>query len=200
MLTDLEADGGPVSPDGVARLVHDGADRDHAAQTPLASGQRGHAFIVDAVLEIHEDPVRFLEVLQGQGHHPLRVIGLHRDEDGIEGLGDRLQFMDVEGPHGDEVLAARAGETEPDLSHGLHVIGPLVDQGDVMPRLGQHAAHDAADRSHSDDADACAHEDCPFLKAGMTWAEKRSSCSRITACGVPTTCPTLTTSRPGYLC
>src|SRR5262249_57139977 len=28
----------------------------------------------------------------------------------------------------------------------------------------------------------------------------RSSCSRITACGVPTTCPTLTTSSPGYLC
>src|SRR5262249_50297435 len=40
----------------------------------------------------------------------------------------------------------------------------------------------------------------PFcLTAGMPCAEKRSSCSRITACGVPTTCPTLTTSRPGYL-
>ena len=25
-----------------------------------------------------------------------------------------------------------------------------------------------------------------FLKAGMTWAENRSSCSRITASGVPT--------------
>src|SRR5207249_9588992 len=97
-------------------------------------------------------------------------------------------------------LAARTGETAPDLAHGFYVIGPLVDQGDVMPGLGQHPPHDAADRSHSDDADACAHEDCPFLKAGMIWAEKRSSCSRITACGVPTTCPTLTASRPGYLC
>src|SRR5256885_11571852 len=36
------------------------------------------------------------------------------------------------------------------------------------------------------------------LKAGMTCAEKRSSCSRITASGVPTGWPTLTTSRPGY--
>ena len=26
-----------------------------------------------------------------------------------------------------------------------------------------------------------------LLNAGMTWAAKRSSCSRITACGVPTT-------------
>ena len=38
------------------------------------------------------------------------------------------------------------------------------------------------------------------LNAGITCAEKRSSCSRITACGVPTGWPTLTTSRPGYLC
>jgi hypothetical protein len=38
------------------------------------------------------------------------------------------------------------------------------------------------------------------LKAGITCAEKRSSCSRITAWGVPTGWPTLTTSRPGYLC
>ena len=29
---------------------------------------------------------------------------------------------------GIEVLAARARETEPDLPHRLHVVGPLVDQ------------------------------------------------------------------------
>src|SRR4029077_20511838 len=32
VLADLAADGGPVSPDGVAGLVHAGADGDHAAQ------------------------------------------------------------------------------------------------------------------------------------------------------------------------
>ncbi len=35
------------------------------------------------------------------------------------------------------------------------------------------------------------------LKAGMTCAAKRSSYSRITAWGVPTGWPTLTTPRPG---
>lgn len=90
MLSDLEADLAPVGANRVARLVHAGADGDHAAQAPLAPGRGGHPLIVDAVLEVDDDAVGLPEVLQAEGDRPFRVVGLHGNEDGVEGLGHRL--------------------------------------------------------------------------------------------------------------
>ena len=90
-----------VGADGVARLVHAGADGDDGSEAPLASGHRGHALVVDAVLEIDDDAVGLLQVLEPEGDRPLRVVRLHGDEDGVERLRHRLQLVDPERAHGD---------------------------------------------------------------------------------------------------
>src|SRR5205814_4089921 len=56
-LADVEAQLPGVGPDCVATLVHAGADRNDAAERALASHQRGHALVVDAVLEVDDDAV-----------------------------------------------------------------------------------------------------------------------------------------------
>ncbi len=99
-----------------------------AAQAPLAPGRGGHPLVVDAVLEVDDDAVGLLQVLEAEGHRPLRVVGLHGDEDGVERLGHRLQLVELQRAHRNQVLAAGAREPEPDLLHGLDVLRPLVDQ------------------------------------------------------------------------
>ena len=57
VLADLEAGAAGVGADGVGGLVHAGGDQDHAAERALAAGHRGHALVVDAVLEVDDHAV-----------------------------------------------------------------------------------------------------------------------------------------------
>jgi hypothetical protein len=84
---------------------------------------------------------------------PLRVVGLYRDEDHVERLGQALRLVEVERLHRDQVLAARAAEPQADLGHGLDVIGPLVDERHVVARPGEHAPDHAPDGARADDPD-----------------------------------------------
>ena len=152
-LTDLEADAAIVGAHGVPGLVHPGADGDDAAERALLARYRGHAVVVDAVLEVHHHAVGLAEVLDGERGGPLGVVGLHRHEGGLEGLGDLLQLVDVDGVDGDQVLAAGAGQAQAVLPHVLHVLRPLVGQGHVVARFGEEPAHHAADGARADDAD-----------------------------------------------
>ena len=152
-LADLEADGLAVGAHGVARLVEAGTDRDDAAERALAAGYRRHPLVVDAVLEVDHDPVRTGQVGQRQRGGPLGVVRLHRNEDRVERLGDRLQLVHVQGLDADDVVAASAGQPQPLPLDRLHVLRPLVDERDVTPRLGEHPADDTPDRARADDGD-----------------------------------------------
>jgi hypothetical protein len=157
VLPDLESDLPVVGANSVARLVHAGADRDDGSEAPLAAGHGGHALVVDAVLEIDDDAVGLLQVREPQGHRPLRVVRLHGNEDRVERIRHRLQLVDPERAHRDQMLAARARQPQADRLHRRDVIRPLVDQRHVVAGLGQHATHHAADRADPDDADSIAH-------------------------------------------
>ena len=78
-----------------------------------------------------------------------------------KGSAHGLELVQVERAHGDQVLAARAREPQPDLLHRLDVVRPLVDERHVVTGLRQEPAHDAADRPHPDDPDARRHESPP---------------------------------------
>jgi hypothetical protein len=91
----------------------------------------------------------------GERHlgRPLGVVGLHRDEDRLERRGDALQLVDVQRPDRDRVLAAGTGELEAAPLHGLDVLGPLIHERDVVPRLGEQPADHAADGARAEDPD-----------------------------------------------
>src|SRR6266851_3975377 len=156
----------PIAP--VAGRVHPGADRDDAPERPLASGDRRHALVVDPVLEVDHHAVRLLEVLDAQRRRPLRVVGLDADEDRVEGLGDRLGLVDVERLDADRVVAAGPAEAEAAFPHGLHVLGPLIDERHVVPGLGEHPPDDAPDSSGPDDSDSHWHGSPPFRPSMIT--------------------------------
>jgi len=59
--------------------------------------------------------------------------------------------------HGDRVIAARAGQSEPASSHRLDVLGPLIDQRHIVSRFREQPADDTADRARSDDAESGVH-------------------------------------------
>ena len=114
------------------------------------------ALVVEAVLEVDHDALG-REVLERHRRRPLGIVRLDRDEDGIERLGDRLQLVDVQGLHRDQVLAARAAQAEPDVLHLLHVLRPLIDQRDVAARPREHSADYTPDGACADDGDSLDH-------------------------------------------
>src|SRR5262249_50345448 len=139
VLADLEADMAGVRAHGDAGLVHAGANRDHATQRAMNAGHGSHSVVVDAVLEVDNEPV-VLEVLHAEPRRPLGVVRLHRDEEQVERLRDRLRLVHVQRLHGDRVITARAGEPQAASAHRLDVLGPLIDQRDVVARLRAEAA------------------------------------------------------------
>ena len=157
VLADLEAGGARVGADGVTRLVHAGADEDHAAERILGARHRRHPLVVDTVLEIDDDAVRAraapAEQAKRKVRRPLGVVRLHGQEDGAEGLVDRLRLVQVQGLHGDDVLATAAAEPQAHALHRLHVLGPLVDEGDVVSGFREQSAHDGANRARAQDPD-----------------------------------------------
>src|SRR5262245_32792913 len=108
VLADLEPDRPRIRPHGMAGLVHAGADRDDTAERPARAGDSGDAAVVDAVLEIDHDPVGLAQIGQCHRGRPFRIIGLHRDEHRVEGLGHGLELVDVQGAHGHHEVADRA--------------------------------------------------------------------------------------------
>ena len=91
-LADLEADRAGVGAHGVARLVHPGADRDHAAEQS-ARGRRSAATRSSLIpfWKSTTTPFGFARYWMPSDGRPLGVVGLDGDEDRVEGLGDRLQ-------------------------------------------------------------------------------------------------------------
>ena len=143
-LADLEAAADWVGPHGVAGLVHAGADGDDAAEGALAAGDGGDALVVDAVLEVDDDAVRLREVAHDEGGRPLGVVPLDGQEGGVERLLDALGLVELERLDRHDVVAARAAQLEAVRLHRLDVRRPLVDEGDVVAGLRQHAPDDCS--------------------------------------------------------
>ena len=153
VLADLEGGVAAIGADGVGRLVHAGADEDDAAEGALAPRHRGHAMIVDAVLEIHHHAVGNPQVIHRHLGGPLRVVGLHGDEHRLERLAHLAPLAQAQGPHRHHVLAAAPGESQAAALDLLDVLGPGIGQGHVVAGFRQQATNHAADGSGSDDAD-----------------------------------------------
>jgi hypothetical protein len=68
-----------------------------------------------------------------------------------------LQLVHVQRLHRHHEIPHRPREPQPLGPDGLDVLGPLVDQGDVVSRPRHHAADNAADGPRSENADALDH-------------------------------------------
>src|SRR5262245_39529133 len=144
-LADLEADRLRVGAQGMTGLVETGAERDVTAKRPPAPSHRRHSLIIDAVLKVHDDPIGLSQVRQHQRRSPFGVVRVHCYECGVEWLGHRLQLVNVNDLHTDDVVATGSRQLQTVPSHRLHVLRPLVNQRDVAAGLREHAADHAAD-------------------------------------------------------
>ena len=122
----------------------------------MRAGDRSHAVVVDTVLEVDDEAI-VVEVLHAEPRGPLGVVRLHGDKQELERLDDRLRLVQVQRADGDRVVAARAGQAQPAPPHGLHVLGPLIDQRHVVPRLREQSTDHTSDRARSDDAEPGFH-------------------------------------------
>jgi len=113
----------------------------------------------------------------GPGHH-LRHPGPGRPGRGQGGRPGPLRSRHRDGE--DAAVRLRSAVQRPPA--GLGVGGHQGHVGGGRPALRRRQAHRGHARAHPTQR-GIGHR---FLNAGITWAEKRSSCSRMTACGVPT--------------
>ena len=117
----------------------------NAAKRAFDAGNRRHLLVVDAVLKADEHTVLGVDMVEHRRRRPLRVVGLDGDKDGVERLGFKLQFVDVDGFGVGQVLASPGLDNKtvgPDL---LDMLLPPVDKRDVVPALGQQTANNTAD-------------------------------------------------------
>src|SRR5262249_53785363 len=107
----------------------------------------------------------------------------HGDEDRVERLAHRLELVDVQRLHRDHEIADGAREPESLRLHRLDVLGPLVDERDVAPRLGEAAPPHRSDRPPPENADALDHDDLlltalPGLTDAATVCRNAERCKR----------------------
>ena len=147
-------------------------DRDaagDAAERLAPADDAGDGLFVHAVLQRHHVAVR-RQILLDQHGGPGGVVGLHADEGDVDRRlpGQLLRVGDVQRAHRDrefrDVLGM--GDAQAVLSHVLDMLGPGIDERDVLARLHHMGAGIAADRTRSDDRYLPAHAFLPaFLVA-----------------------------------
>src|SRR5262245_25588621 len=93
-------------------LVHPGADGDDTAERPMAPGERRHALVVDAVLEVDDHTGVWGKKSNAEERGPIGVIALDGQEHGIERLLDALRFVQLQRFRVDQVVAAGAAQAE----------------------------------------------------------------------------------------
>ena len=125
----------------------------------------GDGRVVPAVLDGHEGAV-VLDVPLDEVGGPLGVVGLDGDEGVVEGLGDVLGVGEVHGVDGHREIALAAAGAQALGAHLLHVLGPHVDEGDVVfAGLDKKRADVAAHGAGTHDYDAVCHS----VISGMVW-------------------------------
>ena len=125
----------------------------------------GDRLFVHAVLQRHDVAVR-RQILPDQHGRPGRVVGLHADEGDVDRLllGELLRVRDMQRAHRNrefrDVLGV--GDAQAVLAHVLDMLGPGIDEGDVLARLHHMGTGIPADGPRSDDRYLPTHA---FLRA-----------------------------------
>ena len=159
---------GPADAAGLVQVDREVVGED-AAHRATPADHAGDGLLVDGVLRRH-DVALGRQVGPDQHRGPFGVVGLGGDDGDVDGalLGQALHLRDVHGRHRDRdaFLLGHAGEVQPPAADGLDMLGPWVDQRDVLPRTRQMPAEIAPHRPGTDDRDALAH--CPFHRPVVT--------------------------------
>ena len=128
-----------------------------AAQLSVLTHDVGDGRVVPAVLDGHEGAV-VLDVPLDEVGGPLGVVGLDGDEGVVERLGDVLGVGQVHGVDRHREVALTAAGTEALGAHLFDVLGPHVDEGDVVfAGLHEESADIAAHGAGTHDYDAVCH-------------------------------------------
>jgi hypothetical protein len=136
--------------------VHADAAGDAADHAPPAD-DAGDPLLVDAVLE-RDDEAAGNEVLADQRGGPDRVVRLGADERDVDRVfGEALDLVEVQRLRMDQVLALGAFELEPVLLDRVDVLGPGIDERDILPRPSKVAADVAADGAGAHERQPLSH-------------------------------------------
>ena len=128
----------------MACLVEARTDGDHTADHSRIADYRGHLVLVDAVLGGDQDAGRG-EIRLDERGGPHAVVGLHREDHGIEPLAQGAHVCQVKGLDLDRELLVLGGDLQAAAPHLLDVGGPQIDERDVAARAGEIAADRAPD-------------------------------------------------------
>jgi hypothetical protein len=136
----------------VARTHRLDADRaGDAAQRAAPADDLRDRLLDQRILQRDDDAGRS-KVRLDQRACPRRVVELHADEREIDrSMRELLRFVDVQRLHRHLVLALGAAEVYARALDALDVLGPRVDQGDVVARAREMAADIAADGAGADE-------------------------------------------------
>jgi hypothetical protein len=151
-----------------------------AAQRLAPAHDRGDALLVDAVLERDDEAVG-REIRLHEMRSPLGVVGFHADEGDVDRrlLHETLYVRDVQSAHLHRTAFGfgHAGELEPVPAHVLDVLGPRIDQRDIVTGTGHVTARITADRTgaHYDDTLA---QSLSFPKLSKSVAREPLTCQR----------------------
>src|SRR5205807_8231382 len=108
------------------------------------------------------------QVLGPAPRGPVGVGGLDGYKEDVERPCDGLRIVQVRRLYGDGVIAAGACQAEPPPTHRLHVLGPLVDQRDVVSRLREQPADHAPDGARPEDPESGFHGPIAYTPSLMS--------------------------------
>src|SRR5262245_4881819 len=167
----------------------DGNARSDASQRASPPDDTGDALLVDAVLQ-RNHVAAGRQIRLDELCHPLGVVRLHAHEGDVHRRlpGERSNLVQVHGfrMRNLPLLRRHPGEFETVPANRFDILGPAVDQRDIVAMRRQMSAHIAADGAAAEHDDPLTHDVLPIFlprirrSAGQTnWARWLSSAARI---------------------
>ena len=192
--------GAAVDVAGLRQVDRDAAR--NAAERLAPADDAGDRLFIHAVLQRHDVAVR-RQILPDQHGGPGRVVGFHADEGDVDRrlLGELLGVGDVQRAHGNREFrdVASVGDAQAVPSHVLDMLGPWIDERDVLARLHHVGAGISADGARSDNRYLPTHAFLPaFLEAEASRRLGRSQTANRVAPGASGSPPIATEERTSW--